>query len=168
MNLTRFTGLHVSDFCHHFWVEPWWCRISKKKAKVSELQMPKMKNPSIETAMKAISKQELAGHCRQKTRSVTNTTSMLENFFPFYWTPPTPWLSRFWRRMPWLFWTQNQDTSVPTRLNRSSASHEGWHNRKGNISLPVYRCGRRTTSLESFYSHIKNFIPGMCFSLGNL
>jgi hypothetical protein len=55
-----------------------------KKSKSVRVADAKMKNPSIETAMKAISKQELAGHCRQKTRSVTNTTSMLENFFPFY------------------------------------------------------------------------------------
>lgn len=33
---------------------------------------------------------------------------------------------------------------------------------KGGILLPVYRCGRGTTSLESFHSHIKNFIPGKC------
>lgn len=40
--------------------------------------------------------------------------------------------------------------------------------KKGNVSLPVYRCGRGTTSLESFHSHIKNFIRGIYFCLGNL
>jgi hypothetical protein len=31
---------------------------------------------------------------------------------------------------------------------------------KGGISLPVYRCARGTTSLESFHSQIKNFYSG--------
>lgn len=52
-----------------------------KKAKVSELQIAGIKNPSTETAMKAISKQKLARHCRRKTRSVTDTASMLEKVF---------------------------------------------------------------------------------------
>ena len=28
------------------------------------------------------------------------------------------------------------------------------------MSLPVYRCGRGTTSLESFHLHLNRFIPG--------
>jgi hypothetical protein len=34
---------------------------------------------------------------------------------------------------------------------------------KGGITLQVYRCSRGTTSLESFHSHTKNFIPGTDF-----
>lgn len=30
----------------------------------------------------------------------------------------------------------------------------------GGIKLPVYRCARGTTSLESFHLHINRFIPG--------
>ncbi len=32
---------------------------------------------------------------------------------------------------------------------------------KGGVLLPVFQCARGTTSLESFHSHLKNFIPGM-------
>ncbi len=32
---------------------------------------------------------------------------------------------------------------------------------KGGVLLPVFRCARGTTSLESFHSHLKNFIPGI-------
>ena len=28
------------------------------------------------------------------------------------------------------------------------------------VELPVYRCGRGTTSLESFHLHLQRFIPG--------
>ncbi|XP_047220707.1 uncharacterized protein LOC124867991 [Girardinichthys multiradiatus] len=31
---------------------------------------------------------------------------------------------------------------------------------KGGISLPVYRCARGSTSLESFHLHLDRFIPG--------
>ncbi|XP_047217956.1 uncharacterized protein LOC124866285 [Girardinichthys multiradiatus] len=31
---------------------------------------------------------------------------------------------------------------------------------KGGISLPVYRCARGSTSLESFHLHLDHFIPG--------
>ncbi|KAL6475706.1 hypothetical protein MHYP_G00167460 [Metynnis hypsauchen] len=31
---------------------------------------------------------------------------------------------------------------------------------KGGVVLPVYRCARGSTSLESFHRHLKNFIPG--------
>jgi hypothetical protein len=35
---------------------------------------------------------------------------------------------------------------------------------KWGFLLLVYRCGWGTTSLKSFHSHIKNFIPGKCES----
>ena len=32
--------------------------------------------------------------------------------------------------------------------------------KKGTVTLPVYRCARGTTSLESFHLHLARFIPG--------
>ena len=34
---------------------------------------------------------------------------------------------------------------------------------KGGIDLPVYRCSRGSTSLESFHNHLVFFIPGLLF-----
>lgn len=31
---------------------------------------------------------------------------------------------------------------------------------KGGVQLPVYRCGRGSSSLESFHLHLARFIPG--------
>ena len=39
--------------------------------------------------------------------------------------------------------------------------------KKGTVMLPVYRCARGTTSLESFHQHIKNFIPGRSANAAN-
>ncbi|KAH3698353.1 hypothetical protein DPMN_085873 [Dreissena polymorpha] len=33
--------------------------------------------------------------------------------------------------------------------------------RKGGIELPVYKCARDSTSLESFHNHLARFIPGI-------
>ena len=32
--------------------------------------------------------------------------------------------------------------------------------KKGQTNLPIYRCARGSTSLESFHHHLRNFIPG--------
>jgi hypothetical protein len=32
---------------------------------------------------------------------------------------------------------------------------------KGSVKLPIYRCARGSTSLESFHLHINKFIPGI-------
>ena len=140
-----------------------------KKAKVSELQIAGIKIPSAETVLKAISKQELARHCRRKTRSVTDTTSMLEKVFssllnatdtlgvPLLKEDAMAVLNTESRHVPCL-----QDPTGVQLYTKVDTI------KKGNVSLPVYRCGRGTTSLESFHSHIKNFIPGIYFCLGNL
>ena len=41
------------------------------------------------------------------------------------------------------------------------------HLTKGGVNLPVYRCARGTTSLESFHSHLVKFIPGTSASTVN-
>ncbi|XP_056120631.1 uncharacterized protein LOC130097715 [Rhinichthys klamathensis goyatoka] len=38
---------------------------------------------------------------------------------------------------------------------------------KGGIILPVYRCARGSTSLESFHNHLNRFIPGTSANLEN-
>jgi len=38
---------------------------------------------------------------------------------------------------------------------------------KGNVSLPIYRCARGSSSLESFHLHLARFIPGTSASAIN-
>jgi hypothetical protein len=140
-----------------------------KKAKVSEWQIAGIKIPSTETVLKAISKQELTRHCRRKIRSVTDTTSTLEKVFssllnatdtlgvPLLKEDAMAVLNTESRHVPCL-----QDPTGVQLYTKVDTI------KKGNVSLPVYRCGRGTTSLESFHSNIKNFIPGIYFCLGNL
>ena len=35
--------------------------------------------------------------------------------------------------------------------------------KKGGVVLPVYRCARGSTSLESFHLHLQRFIPGKIY-----
>ena len=52
-----------------------------RSAKKNELQLAGVRNPSGDAVGKAITKAELARHCRRKTRGVQNTTILLENLF---------------------------------------------------------------------------------------
>jgi hypothetical protein len=48
-----------------------------KEAKCGELKLAGIRQPSQETVLKSITKQELARHCRRRTRGVENTTNLL-------------------------------------------------------------------------------------------
>ena len=134
-----------------------------KKAKCGELKLAGIRQPSPETVFKSISKQELARHCRRKTRGVENTTNLLEELFSSFTdltdTLGVPILreNAFEILDTEIKHIQCLQDPVGVLLYTKTGSIE-----KGGILLPVYRCGRGTTSLESFHSHIKNFIPGKC------
>jgi hypothetical protein len=49
----------------------------QKEAKCGELKLAGIRQPSQETVLKSITKQELARHCRRRTRGVENTTNLL-------------------------------------------------------------------------------------------
>lgn len=52
-----------------------------RSVKRNELQLARARYPSDNAVYKAISKAELARHCRRKTRGVENATILLENLF---------------------------------------------------------------------------------------
>jgi hypothetical protein len=52
-----------------------------RKAKFGELKHAGISNPSNATVLKSISKQELAKHCRRKTRGVEGSATLLEELF---------------------------------------------------------------------------------------
>ena len=61
----------------------------------------------------------------------------------------------------WQIWEQQQRhlpcIQDPEGINLYTCTG---HMTKGNIKLPIYRCARGSTSLESFHLHIARFIPG--------
>jgi hypothetical protein len=132
-----------------------------KEAKCGELKLAGIRQPSQETVLKSITKQELARHCRRMTRGVENTTNLLEELFSSLMdvtdTLGVPILreNAFEILKTEIKHIQCLQDPTGVLLYTKTISIE-----KGGISLPVYRCARGTTSLENFHSHIKNCIPG--------
>lgn len=132
-------------------------------AKKAELQENGIKCPSEKAVMSAVSKKELAKHCRRRTRGEHETENQLTALFnslaaatdvlgvPLF---RDEMLSEIWpeqrRHVPCL--QDPPDVSLYTTTGTI---------KKGGKSLPVYRCACGTTSLESFHLHLARFIPGI-------
>jgi len=133
-----------------------------KEAKCGELKLAGIRQPSQETVLKSITKQELARRfCCRRTRGVENRTNLLEELFSSLMdvtdTLGVPILRENAFEILETEIKHIQCLQDPTGvlLYTKTGSIE-----KGGISLPVYRCARGTTSLESFHSQIKNFYSG--------
>ena len=81
-----------------------------KRAKFGELKLAGISNPSPETVLKSISKQELAQHCRRKTRDVDVPLLSWKNYFHLYKTSLILWESQFFVKTRLKFWAQKSNT----------------------------------------------------------
>ncbi len=137
-----------------------------KRAKCCELKKSGIADPSDEDVIRRITKKELATHCRRKTRGVQETTQLIYDLLDTFQgdqgrdTLGVPLLDpdRIWQ-----IWDSQkkhirciQDPEdVPLYVKTGVLT-------KGGVELPVYRCARGSTSLESFHLHYNRFIPGKC------
>ena len=134
-----------------------------KQAKAGELVL----NPSDEDIMKAIKKQELALHVRRKTRGIQITTMLIANLLEAFSGPQgndTLGVPLLDSDRIWSIWESQQkhisciqDPDDVQLYNKTGTLV------KGGVELPVYRCARGSTSLESFHKHLNVFIPGKLF-----
>ena len=119
--------------------------------------------PSNEAAAKAITKDELSQHCRRRTRGAETTEKSLEELIlaytgttdtsgvPLFKEEEPSMISIFTEQKKHLQCIQDPDIWLYTQIRVL---------KKGKRMLPVYRCARGTTSVESFHCHLSNFIPG--------
>ena len=136
-----------------------------RKAKTLQLQSHGMVYSDIN---KPLTREELTLHCRRRTRGEETTTRMLEELL---------WM---------LMGTTGRDALGVPLLDRERVEHIWRVQRrhvkciqdpagvalytktreltKGGLQIPVYRCARGSTSLESFHLHLNRFIPGLCLS----
>ena len=131
-------------------------------AKKAELSANGVRNPSREAVRNAVGKRELAHHCRRRTRGAEATEALLQSLFDTLGSATDvlgvplfrdEMVSEIWpeqrRHIPCI-----QD---PTEIQLYTITG---HTKKGGKSIPLYRCARGTTSLESFHLHLARFIPG--------
>ena len=117
---------------------------------------------------KHISTKELALHCRRRTRGVETTTQMLEGLMrslmgnrgndslgvPLFDTA----------RMEHIWHVQKKHLKCIQDLPGFALYTKTEELTKGGVGLPMYRCARGSTSLESFHLHLNRFIPDLCLS----
>ena len=132
-------------------------------AKKEELAAKGVPSPSDKTAASNISKKELAKHCRRRTRGVEVTTKKLDELFrdfdgatdtlgvPLFKEGECSMKSCIEQQKKHIPCIQDPDIPLYTQIGTI---------KKGKQQLPVYRCARGSSSLESFHSALPTFIPG--------
>ena len=130
-------------------------------AKRGELMAAGVPSPSTRAARKAISRDELARHCRRKTRGTQETLNHIENLLLSLSTATdTLGVPLFRQEMSAIWEEQKHHVSClqdPPNLALYTVTGSIM---KGKVRIPTLRCARGSTSLESFHLHIARFIPG--------
>ena len=131
------------------------------KAKEEELVAAGVQYPSNAAVRKAITSEELARHCRRRTRGADKTTDLLETLLLSLSSATDTLGNPLLRENITEIWMEQKKHIVciqdPPDIPLYTITG---CLRKGRVSLPTYRCARGTTSLESFHSHLVKFIPG--------
>lgn len=130
-------------------------------AKVQELASTGVRSPSELAAKKAIGREEMARHCRRRTRGAEKTdeliTSLLRSLSEATDTLGVP---LFREEMESVWEEQRKHVKcLQDPLDVALYTITG-HLKKGGVTLPILKCARGSTSLESFHLHIARFIPG--------
>lgn len=132
-----------------------------KEAKKAEL-LKVHDNVPDKPVEQMISKDELSRHCRRRTRGVEDTVKSISTLLSTMATVSdscgVPLFDA--KRMSDIWKVQKKHVSCIQDPPDVSLYTQVATMMKGGRQLPVYRCGRGSTSLESFHLHLNRFIPG--------
>ena len=137
-------------------------------AKKGELMQAGLADPSLSAIRNALTKDELSRHCRRQTRGQEETVKEIEALL-LALSPATDTLGvPLFRDEMKLIW-EEQRHHVPCLQDPPDVPLYTiiGHVTKGGVKLPLLRCARGSTSLESFHLHIARFIPGSSASAVN-
>ena len=140
-----------------------------RKAKRNELLQQGVSLVTDEAISRAIRPTERALHCKRKTRGSEETIHLIDSLIENLKGPEgndllgVPLFNKMRIDEVWSSQRRHveclQDPPDIALYLRTGART------KGGVRLPVYRCARGSTSLESFHSHLCRFIPGELFLL---
>ena len=108
-------------------------------------------------------------HCRRRTRGAEETALLIQDLLDTFGaeagrdTLGVPLLDAF--RIQDVWRTQRRHLSCIQDPPGVQLYTETGRLTRGGVSLPVYRCARGSSSLESFHLHLNRFIPGICMHL---
>ena len=130
-------------------------------AKKNELINAGVFEPSYSTVKNSISKDELAKHCRRRTRGAERTTELIEALLLSLSTATDSLGVLFLREHMKDIWAEQkhhvQCLQDPPSIQLYTIT--GYLTKSG-VRLPILHCARGSTSLESFHLHLARFIPG--------
>nr|XP_054591764.1 uncharacterized protein LOC129156180 [Nothobranchius furzeri] len=134
-------------------------------AKRSELEGTHgMVNLTDADVIQRISKEEWRLHCRRRTRGAEESTLLIQNLLDTFRGPAghntlnIPLLNAL--RIQDIWDTQRRHLSCIQDPPGMQLYTQTGSLQKGGVRLPIYRCARGSTSLESFHLHLNRFIPG--------
>ena len=138
------------------------------EAKKGELVQAGLADPSPSAVRNSLSKKELSRHCKRKTRGHQETLKGIEALllalFPLTDSLGVP---LFKEEMKVIWQEQQQHVSCLHDPPGVPLYTVTGHITKGGVKLPILRCARGSTSLESFHLHLARFIPGSSTSAVN-
>ncbi|KAJ8007961.1 hypothetical protein DPEC_G00099780 [Dallia pectoralis] len=142
-----------------------WCAEDAERlreAKRGELAARRIGGLCDSEINKRITSKEMALHCRRQTRGAEDTErligELLECLMNATDTMGIPLLDR--DRMKVIWQTQRRHVTCIQDPPGVSLYVKTKSLTKGGVVLPVLRCARGSTSLESFHLHLNRFIPG--------
>ena len=138
------------------------------QAKHQELVQAGIPSPCELAATKAIGKEEMARHCRRRTRGAEKTEELIESLLlSLSAATDTLGVPLFSEAMKDVWAEQKKHVRCLQDLPDVELYTITGYLKKGGISLPILRCACGSTSLESFHLHIARFIPGTSASAVN-
>ena len=127
-------------------------------AKRQCLQQQGVIEPSMDAIEKAITRNELARHCKRKTRGAELTAQLIEELLLDMGTATDSLGVPVFNERMLTIWKE-EIKHIPCIQDPPEVAlyTVTGHIRKGSMELPVYRCARGTTSLESFHLHLARY-----------
>ena len=119
---------------------------------------------SVAGVWRHVSRRDMAAHCRRRTRGAAETERLIGDLLESFGgangrdTMGIPLLDR--DRIQAIWAEQRRHLECIQDPPGVELYTETGRLTRGGISLPVYRCARGSTSLESFHLHLNRFIPG--------
>ena len=135
-----------------------WCFSNLCDAKRQCLQQQGVIKPSMDAIEKAITRNELARHCKRKTRGAELTAQLIEELLLDMGTATDSFGVPVFNERMLTIWKE-EIKHIPCIQDPPEVAlyTVTGHIRKGSMELPVYRCARGTTSLESFHLYLARY-----------
>ncbi|XP_034460728.1 uncharacterized protein LOC117773137 [Hippoglossus hippoglossus] len=135
-----------------------------REAKRQQLRSQGLPSLTDGDISKQLSREEMALHCRRRTRGEERTIHLLEELLGMLMgsrgndSLGVPLFDS--ERMEHIWRVQRKHVKCIQDPPGVALYTKTGELTKGGVRLPVYRCARGSTSLESFHLHLNRFIPG--------